>query len=215
MAWRCWNCRPKRTGRSGTADLKYAYHPIVLILLIVALAGCGGGGHYTPKPRGFHRLYFPEKQYRPYQAPCPFTFNYPVYAGMEPDNRAAGHHCWQDIVFPAFNARLHLSYYPITEQVRLDQLTEDARSFAFAHTVKATSIDEGYVHAPERRVYGAYYKIGGSTASAMQFYLTDSAKHYLRGALYLNEKPRPDSVQPVIDFLEADIDTLIRSLRWK
>lgn len=195
--------------------MKYAHHPIWLILFLTILSGCGGGSHYAPKPRGFHRLYFPEKQYRLYETSCPYTFRYPAYAGVEPGSGNAEHPCWQDLVFPAFNARLHLSYYPVTAQARLDQLTEDARSLAFAHTVKATAIDEGYVRDPARRVYGVYYKIGGSTASALQFYVTDSVKHYLRGALYLNEKPRPDSVQPVIDFLEADIDTLIRSLRWK
>jgi hypothetical protein len=48
----------------------------------------------------------------------------------------------------------------------------------------------------------------------VQFFLTDSSRHYLRGALYFNEQPRLDSIQPVLDFVKKDIDVMIRSLRW-
>jgi len=37
----------------------------------------------------------------------------------------------------------------------------------------------------------------------------------LRGALYFNEQPRLDSIQPVLDFVKKDIDVMIRSFKWK
>ncbi len=65
---------------------------------------------------------------------------------------------------------------------------------------KPTAIDEGVIAYPERNIYGTYYSIDGNTASSIQFFLTDSTKNYLRGALYFNEQPRQDSIQPVLDF---------------
>jgi gliding motility-associated lipoprotein GldD len=64
-------------------------------------------------------------------------------------------------------------------------------------------------------VYGVKYDIEGNTASAVQFYVTDSVHHFLRGSLYFNLPPQIDSLEPVIKFVEADIDHLINTFSWK
>jgi gliding motility-associated lipoprotein GldD len=118
------------------------------------------------------------------------------------------------MAFPQYNSRLHISYQPISSQKVFDELVEDARKLAFKHTVKATAIDEAYISYPDRKVYGTLYTIKGNTASAIQFYLTDSSRNYLRAALYFNELPRQDSIQPVLDFIRKDIDVMIKSFKW-
>lgn len=182
-------------------------------LLLFSIYGCRQ--EYSPKPRGYFRISLPEKAYQPFTSQCPYTFDFPVYAEMVPDKSHDAQPCWMDVYFPEFNARIHLSYMPVTGADNLNKLTEDARTFAFNHTVKATAIDQQRIDIPEANVHGLKYSIKGNTASGVQFYLTDSTSHYLRGALYFNEKPRLDSIQPVLEFLRADIDTLIYSLRWK
>lgn len=187
---------------------------IVIVLSITGFPGCTA--HYTPKPRGFFRIDLPEKAYQPLSlSSCPFVFDLPVYAVMEPDRSIDAQPCWADILFEQFNARIHLSYLPIDDDTPLDELVEDARTFAFKHTIKATAIDQQRISRPEDDVYGLKYEIRGNTASSIQFFVTDSARHYLRGALYFNEKPRLDSIQPVLDFIRADIDVLVQSIRWK
>lgn len=185
----------------------------ILILFILASPACDNA--YSPKPRGYYRIEFPQKAYQNYSSSCPFTFDYPAYAKVIPDNSRNARPCWFDLSFPQFNGNLHLSYQPITSQKTFNQLVEDARTFAFKHTVKATAIDEGKIFYPDKKVYGIYYSIQGNTASSIQFFLTDSVKHYLRGALYFNEEPRLDSIQPVLDFVDKDIDVLIKSFQWK
>lgn len=187
----------------------------LLLFVVLFMAACGGNSDYSPKPRGFYRINFPAHSYRPYNQGCPFTFNYPQYAVITPDTKPNAKPCWFNIDFPQFNGTLHLSYYPITSKAIFNELIEDAHSFAFKHTVKATSIDEGYISYPDRKVYGLYYTIDGNAASSVQFFLTDSTKHYLRGALYFNSEPRLDSIQPVLDFVKKDVDVMIRSLKWK
>lgn len=189
---------------------------VVLLLLFVAvMAGCKGNQDYSPKPRGYFRIVFPQKAYQEYNTSCPFTFMYPKYAIIEPDKSAEAKPCWINMQFPQFNGTLHLSYEPITSKKKFDELTEDAHKLAFKHTVKATSIDEGSIYYPDRKIYGIYYTIAGNAASSAQFFLTDSTHHYLRGALYFNSEPRLDSIQPVLNFVKKDMDVLIKTIKWK
>ena len=186
-----------------------------LLGALFCLAACKGTPEYSPKPRGYYRIYFPKRVYQQYKAGCPYTFTYPGYAMVEQDKAAGAKPCWINLQIPQFNATLHLSYQPITSKKIFNELIEDAHKLAFKHTVKATGIDEARIYYPDRKVYGLYYTIDGNAASAVQFYLTDSVHHYLRGALYFNESPQFDSIQPVLNFVKKDVDVLIKTLRWK
>jgi gliding motility-associated lipoprotein GldD len=196
-------------------ELKNKASLTFIIITILSCAGCQGKHDYSPKPHGYFRIIYPKKQYERYDADCPFTFIYPKYAVIEPDTKPNAKSCWLNMQFKQFNGTLHLSYEPITTKKVFDELTEDAHTFAFKHTVKATSIDQGIIHYADRKVYGIYYTIDGNAASSVQFFLTDSAKHYLRGALYFNTEPRLDSIQPVLNFVKKDVDTLIKTFMWK
>ena len=83
------------------------------------------------------------------------------------------------------------------------------------HIPKASDIKEIPYSNKEHKVYGLVYDIRGSgAASPFQFYLTDSSLHFLRGALYFNMIPNNDSMAPVIDFIEEDMNHLIETLQW-
>lgn len=172
-------------------------------------------GDYTPKSRSYFRIDFPEKKYQSYSGDCPYSFDFPVYAQILPDKDKEAKPCWIDVYYPQFNGRIHISYQSFSSREQFNQLVEDARTFAFKHTVKATAIDEAMISYPEKKVYGIYYSIDGNTASSVQFFLTDSTKNYLRGALYFNEQPRLDSIQPVLDFIKKDVDQMIKTFKWK
>ncbi len=187
--------------------------PYSFLLITFLFISCGT--EYSPKPRAYFRIEFPEKKYQTYSGDCPYTFDFPEYAQVQPDSSRDSKPCWLNVSYPQFNGRIHLSYQPISSAAEFNQLTEDARTFAFKHTVKATAIDEGIISYPKEKVYGIYYSIDGNTASSVQFFLTDSTKNYLRGALYFNEQPRLDSIQPVLDFLKKDIDQMIKTFKWK
>jgi gliding motility-associated lipoprotein GldD len=180
------------------------------LLLITGLISCQDD--YTPKPRGFFRIDLPEKSYQEYKGDCPFTFEHPVYSAIEKDDGRNAQPCWLDIKFPRFNATLHLSYRPVNKD--LNRLVEDSRSLVYKHTVKAEAINEAPVELPQG-VAGILYGIEGNTASSLQFHLTDSTRHFLRGSLYFYNVPQADSVAPVQAFLEQDIRHMIQTFRWK
>ncbi|EHQ28084.1 gliding motility-associated lipoprotein GldD [Mucilaginibacter paludis DSM 18603] len=186
-----------------------------LMIIAMLFSACGGNRDYSPKPRGYFRIEFPDKVYQQYDGGCPFTFQYPKYAVVEIDSMRGSKPCWLNVQFPQFKGTLHLSYEDITSKKVFNELVEDAHLFAFKHTIKATSIDEGAIAHPATKVYGIYYTIDGNAASSAQFFLTDSTRHYLRGALYFNTEPRLDSIQPVLTFIKKDMDVMIQGLRWK
>ena len=192
----------------------------LFIIVIMLFAACGDSHDYSPKPRGYFRIELPKKEYRDYVSSYPFKFSYPTYAKMELDNNPSRNKLQKmqyllNMQFPQFNGTLHLSYETITSKKIFDELIEDAHKLAFKHTVKANSIDEGIISYPDRKVYGLYYTIDGNAASAVQFYLTDSTRHYIRGALYFNSLPQYDSIQPVLNFVKQDVDVFIKTFKWK
>ncbi len=204
--------------------LRLVKRAALLAAIVVFMAACHNNQDFSPKPRGYFRIVFPEKTYRKFDSIYPFTFIYPEYAYIEQDTmlrpqrkdkKLLNMNALLNMQFPQFNGTLHLSYESVPSKKVFDQLTEDARKFAFKHTVKATGIEQGLIRNPEHKIYGIYYTIEGNAASSVQFFISDSSKNYLRGALYFNTPPRLDSIQPVLNFVRKDIDTMIKTFRWK
>ena len=190
----------------------------LLISLVFFLIACGNDTVYTPKPRGFPRVIYPEKAYQPFDKNyCSFTFDYPKYAQIVQDTsyfeEKPVNDCWFDIDVPQFNARIHCSYYDIDKKNPLTKLMSDAFTLAGKHNIKADYIDEIKIEK-NNHVSGFLFDIQGPAASPFQFYLTDSTKHFMRGALYFKTAARPDSLRPVIDFMKQDIVKMVNTFEW-
>lgn len=183
----------------------------LFLLLIISLTSCSS--EYAPKPKGYFRIEFPEKKYQTFISDCPYQFDFPVYAKVNDYQGNQANECWKNVDFFLFNARLHLSYATLKND--LEKHIEDSRMLAYKHIIKAEAINEEQVVFPEKKVYGLVYSIDGATASGLQFYLTDSTKHFLRGALYFNTQTNVDSIQPVSEFIKQDVFKLINTLNWK
>ncbi len=173
---------------------------------------------YLPKPKGYFSINFPEKKYQLFnQEGYPYTFEYPVYANVIKDStffgEATENPWWININFPQFNGRMYVSYKEIGKN-KLDKLINDAFNLSNKHASKANSIDDS-VMLTQNKVHGVFFKIGGDVATANQFFLTDSTKHFLRGALYFDATPNEDSLSIVNQFLLEDMKHLINSFKWK
>lgn len=168
---------------------------------------------FSPKPRGYFRIAFPEKNYSRYSESCPYTFEIPHYAVMVPNPSKNTEPCWQNLEFTPFKATLYLSYKAVNNN--LSTYLDDAHEFANRHQIKASGVEQIAIVKDSAKVYGLLFDIGGNTASSVQFYLTDSTRHFLRGSLYFNCNPNSDSLKIVIDFLRKDILHLIETTHWK
>lgn len=184
---------------------------LMTIVFLFLFSGCRR--NHTPKPRGYFRIDFPQKQYIQYQDDCPYTFEYPAYGTVLPDDLYLSETCWININFPKYKGKLHISYKSVNDNIGL--LLEDSHTLAYKHTIKADAINETLFLDRENRVYGVLYDIEGDAASAVQFFITDSIQHFLRGALYFNLQPNSDSLAPVIEFFREDVIHLIETVQWQ
>jgi len=143
----------------------------------------------------------------------PYSFQIPTYSIAGRDSLSLDQPYWITVEVPANHAQIHLSFKLIDNN--LGKRIEESRTMAYEHTQKASSIEERIFMNPSRKVYGTIYNIRGNAASPMQFYLTDSITHFLRGSLYIKEIPNIDSLQPVINFLSEDVLQLVKTTEWK
>ncbi len=189
----------------------------LLITSSILFYSCGNDDDeevISPKPRAYFRLTFPKKEYVQYDnGECPFTFEIPAYSKMVVDKELRAEPCWLNLDFPSFQGRLHLSYKPV--EGNIDSYLEQTYTMAAKHQIKASGIEEQLVSKTSSHVHGLIYNIEGNAASSIQFFLTDSVHHFIRGALYFNAVPNTDSIKPVVDFIEKDIQHLIETFKWK
>jgi gliding motility-associated lipoprotein GldD len=196
----------------------FTWQVALLLIFCISLTACHGD--YTPKPKSYPRVIFPDKKYDLYVSPdCPFQFEKPVYANVSRDTTYFGtklvsNLCWLNLNFPDFNGTINLTYKDINDTMTLERLVEDAHKMSFKHTTKADYINEVAIHN-DHGVGGLLYDVGGDAASNVQFFLTDSAKHFLRGALYFNNEPNTDSMAPVVNFVKADLTRMLKTFEWK
>jgi gliding motility-associated lipoprotein GldD len=168
----------------------------------------------VPKPRGYFRIDLPEQKYRMYESVCPMKLEVSTAAQIEVfRDRQSVDSCWFNIFYPRYNARIHCTYIAVGN--RFEELVNDAYGFAAKHEMKASGLRRTMVSDSTRDVHGIIYEIQGDAASNVQFFITDSTRHFLRGALYFFNAPNPDSIAPVLEFVRVDIDQIAQTLRWR
>lgn len=181
------------------------------------LIGCNSD--YTAgKKKGYFKIEFPEKKYQVFQQTgYPYSFEYPVYAQVIKDSTffddKAGD-WWINIDVPKLDGRIYISYKEIGNKNNFDSLRNDAYKMATKqHISISTGITDSLIKTPNG-IGGLYYSLEGNTATANQFFLTDTTRHFLRGALYFDAAPNADSLGIVNDFLKKDLLHLINTLKW-
>ena len=198
--------------------MKYLLRKVFFSFFLFILASCNSD-YTVGKKRGYFKIDFPEKKYREFDQPgYPYSFEYPVYSSIVRDTTffetTPENPWWINIDFPQFAARVHMSYKEIGKN-KFDSLVNDAFKLSYKqHTYKASAIEDSAMVTPNN-VHGMYFTLAGNTATANQFFLTDSTRHFLRGALYFAATPNEDSIGIVNDFLKKDLLHLINTLKWK
>ena len=184
-----------------------------LVITCIAVS-CDRQSGYLPKPRGYFRIDLPEKAYIKVDTIERYRFDCPQYALVTPDPYSPDEKNWVNIEMPQFKGSIHLTHKDVKDN--LGEYLEDVHTMVTKHLQKANGVRDSLIVNEEHQVYGLLIEMDGKgVATPMQFYLTDSTKNFVRGALYFNFKPDNDSMQPVINFIREDIDHLIETFEWK
>ncbi len=192
---------------------------------------------YVSKKRGYFNIELPQRSYQLFNREgFPYSFEYPVYANIVKDSTFFDTNpenpFWVNIDFPQFHSRIFLSYkiiggkalYKIKQPDGtykdslgtnyFDKMVNDAFTLTNKNNVVSNSINDSLIHT-SNGVTGVFFKVGGNAATSKQFFLTDTVKNFIRGALYFDVTPNADSLKPVQDFLQADMDHIINTFKWK
>lgn len=191
---------------------------LILLALVSCIPGCRKVS--VPKPVGYFRIDLPKKEYVIFDSRkeknnnLPFSFQYPAYGKLSLLDENPKEPGWLNIEFPFYKAKIYLTYKDINNN--FESLMEQTYKMNVKnHISKADAIKEQVFSNQAHKVFGILYDLKGNTASAVQFYVTDSVKHYLRGSLYFAAEPDADSLEPVINFFRGDIVHLIETLKWQ
>ena len=216
--------------------LKPALFSLYNLLLGSCLLFSACNSTYTSKKRGYYKIDFPERKYVNFQKEgFPYTFEYPVYAQIIKDStyfdRDNQNPYWINVDFPQFGGRIFLSYKAIggksTYKVKqpggnyrdslgtnlFDNMVNDAFKLTNKNEPVASSIKDSLFRT-QNGITGVFFRVGGNAATAKQFFMSDTTTNFFRGALYFDVTPNADSLRPVVDFLQKDIDHLINTFRW-
>jgi gliding motility-associated lipoprotein GldD len=220
--------------------MKFKEHPVYKILTVVlcalyfVLTSCNST--YTSKKKGYFKVNFPERKYVSFnQEGFPYSFEYPAYANIIKDSTYFDSNpenpYWINIDFPTLGGRIFLSYkiiggkaiYKIKQPNviynyyiavnKFDNMVNDAYSLTNKNQAITNSIKDSVMYTPNG-ITGIFFKVGGNAATAKQFFLSDTTKNFIRGALYFDVTPNADSLKPVQDFLQKDIEHIINTFRW-
>jgi len=183
----------------------------LLGLLVVAATCWACHKHYTPKPKAYLALEFPEHHYKRMNLDCPYSFDMNTIARLQPSLEHRD--CMFDIVYPKMKGTIYITYEPVHDN--LEKLLKDAQKMPLKHTIKADAISGDEYVNPKHHTYGMMYSLSGDAASQAQFYLTDSTSHFITGSLYFRLEPNYDSIYPAGEYLRADMKRIMESLTWK
>lgn len=193
---------------------------LYIFLSVLLLAASCRPPVFPPKPQGYFRIDTPaEHTYKTFDVPgFPYTFEYPANGHVDRDTVFMGEKAdnpyWINIFIPSLGGIINLTYKEIKPGQTLNKLVEDAWGLSFFHHEKADYINENFIPND----YGSsclLFTVGGNSASRYQFLVTDSVKHFMRGALYFDVTPNADSLMPATDFLATDIVHMLRTMKWR
>ena len=194
---------------------------LTTILLITLIFGsCKEEALPLPKPRIYPKVSYPDKKMAPMNLQdCPFSLEAPTYFQYLKDTaqnqKEKQFKCWFDLYCEALNGYVHISYIDFKGRPAFDELVQDAFEMVDKHNIKASHRQELTISKPEDNLYGLIFEIDGPVATPLQFYMTDSLQHFIRGSLYFKSSVNRDSIAPVYQFLREDIVHMIETFEWE
>ena len=200
-------------GLNLQTKMKLFHKNNILIICCFSVLLCSCGRSEIPRPYGYFRVDLPKHEYRLMDTlGLPYKFDLPLNTKLISKN-TQDNKFWIDIFYPKLNATIYCSYKPVSGN--LIDLLEDTRKIVYKHSIRADGIGEKVYDHSEKNVHGILYDLKGNTASSIQFVLTDSLRHFFRGALYFNNVPNKDSIAPMSDYIREDVIRIMESFEWK
>lgn len=194
---------------------RFLYCMLLIAGAAAVLSACGDNGE-TPKPQAYLRIDLPPHNYEVCDtAVLPFTFELSNLAEVQ-WKKNQPRDKWFTIAYPKYKGYVFMTYKAMNGTKELRAQVDTSYKFVEGHFSYSSGIDENRFVDREHKLSGTTYHLKGqNVASTYQFWVTDSNRHFIRGALYIDCTPNNDSLAPVLEYIQDDIDHLIESTRWR
>ena len=185
-------------------------------VLAVWSAGCGHRDDETPKPQAYLRIDLPPHDYDVCDTMAlPFTFERSTLSQIEWKKSKPGEN-WFTLTYPKYKGYVFMTYKAIRGEKELRAQVDTSYQFVESHFSFSSGVDENKFVDRQHQLYGMTYHLKGqNVASTYQFWVSDSSRHFLHGAMYIDCTPNNDSLAPVLKYIQEDMDHLIESVRWR
>jgi gliding motility-associated lipoprotein GldD len=184
------------------------------LVATIALLGTACQQEHQPKPLGYNRLLLPTHDYLQLPDSFPYTFEYSKHAKLLKDTSRISERYWVEIYYPLLKSNIHITYKPVNSDKILREFLDDSYTLTAKHQIKAYAINEVISKTPSGKT-AVIAELEGEVPSQFQFTITDSAKNFMRGALYFNTHVANDSLAPAIEYMKRDMMQIINTLEWK
>jgi gliding motility-associated lipoprotein GldD len=193
----------------------YQKNLIAGFVMLALLAGCSGRSEFVPKPKGYNRIDLPDVKYQPLTEKHPYYFEHSVHSIIKPDTAGIAEKDWIYVYYPTLGANVQLTYKDVKQdKKKFQEMVNDAFRLTSKHQIKAESIEEAHIKTP-KGLSVTLFELSGEVPSQLQFFTTDTTKHFFRGALYFRTSTKNDSLAPVIEYVKKDMIHLLNTLEWR
>lgn len=181
---------------------------IILAAFTAAIAGCTGSGDDTAIPR---RTAYPRPATMDtvMTVPDSLPVSFAVNASATVSRPRLG---WLDVAYPAYGATMHVTFTPVDtsdiDEVRANRVERLTLNSGGRPSVTREAINAAGFDYLTVRTDGA--------ATPLQFLATDGRSIVVSGAVYMFDPAAAsavDSIQPIVDAIEADINRSMIQLK--
>ncbi|MBQ9312093.1 MAG: hypothetical protein IJ213_03505 [Bacteroidales bacterium] len=189
----------------------------LFLLAIVSLFYACEKAPQMPKPSTYMRIDIKPSEYVKLQKEdLPFSFSIPKDGKIVEIQSREKNMTWFNISFDDYNFDINVSCLKLTNDTMLQYAVNDCYTFLSRHEKLSGGIIQQEYKNDEKHIYGTTFEIQGrDVVSPYQFYLTDSAKYFVRFALNNRQLPNNDSIAPIVARLKTDMQTMINTFEWK
>jgi gliding motility-associated lipoprotein GldD len=190
------------------------YSIILLLSLCGIIASCGDDKE-NPKPSTYFRTDLPDHSYKKITNSSKYAYELSDLFSVKEVSVRGERTDHQEISLGKLDGLLYLNYYPTPNRDSLIRYINLSNDKVDEHQVKASKILDKTFIFPKKKVYCTFFELQGNVATNFQFYITDSSTRFVRGELLMNCRPNYDSLRPVLNYIQKDLEHMIETFEWK
>jgi gliding motility-associated lipoprotein GldD len=202
--------------------MKYTFPSLSIVILLLTtslfFSSCNNEeDSFIPKPYGYFRIELPKPSYTKLEGDFPYSFEHSKYAKVTQNTSQNAEKYWITLKYePISVAEIHITYKEIKNEPKLFmEYVNDAHKITFneINTARSSAIDQ---LIDSKNGNGIVYTFSeGEVPTVFNYWVSDSATHFLRAAMYVPTSSQNDSLAPILKYTKDDMMHMLETFEWK